>query len=412
MKAHTSLPSSAKNDDDMTALAQPPRGFSDQEFQNRCDNAQRGMAESGIDAIVLTTEPDIRYFTGFFTRFWESPTRPWFVILPKAGKPVAVIPSIGLDLMSSCYVSDIHTWVSPDLMDDGVSLLAQTLIDLVGTNACIGLPMGHETHLRMPLNDFAKLKEKLANTTFTDVQPLLASLQLIKSDEEIAKIKFACGIGDRSFARVSEICTIGEPLGHVFRNFQRLLLEEGADWVPYLAGGAGQGGYKDVISPTSDEPLADGDVLMLDTGALYDGYFCDFDRNYAIGSVGEQTKNAYQLLYEATDAGINAAQIGRTASDIYQAIADIIGQWDQGQSTESKGDVGRMGHGLGMRLTEWPSLIASDQTELKENMVLTIEPSMTIVPGRIMVHEENILITKSGPQLLSKRAPKDIPIIG
>ena len=65
-----------------------------------------------------------------------------------------------------------------------------------------------------------------------------------------------------------------------------------------------------------------------------------------------------------------------------------------------------------MRLTEWPSLIASDQTELKENMVLTIEPSMTIVPGRIMVHEENILITKSGPQLLSKRAPKDIPIIG
>jgi Xaa-Pro dipeptidase len=74
--------------------------------------------------------------------------------------------------------------------------------------------------------------------------------------------------------------------------------------------------------------------------------------------------------------------------------------------------VGRLGHGLGMRLTEWPSLISSDQTPLQENMILTIEPSMTISPGSIMVHEENILITKNGPELLSKRAPSDIPIIG
>lgn len=396
----------------MTAISKPPRGFSDQEFQNRCDNAQRLMADGGIDALLLTTEPDIRYFTGFFTRFWESPTRPWFVILPKSGKPVAVIPSIGLDLMSSCWVSDIKVWTSPDLEDDGVSLLAKTITELTGENARIGLPMGHETHLRMPLNDFAKLKEKLASHIIVDAQPLLTSMQLIKSDEEIAKIKFACGIADRSFARVSEICAIGEPLGNVFRNFQRLLLEEGADWVPYLAGGAGPGGYKDVISPTSDEPLNDGDVLMLDTGALYDGYFCDFDRNYAIGSASTQTKDAYQLLFEATEAGINAAQIGHTAANVYQAIADIISKWDAGESASDEGDVGRLGHGLGMRLTEWPSLIASDQTQIHENMVLTIEPSMTISPGKIMVHEENILITKSGPQLLSKRAPKDIPIIG
>jgi Xaa-Pro aminopeptidase len=69
----------------------------------------------------------------------------------------------------------------------------------------------------------------------------------------------------------------------VFRRFQMLCLEEGADWVPYLAGAAGQGGYFDVISPATDAPLAPGDVLMLDTGAIRDGYFCDFDRNYSVG---------------------------------------------------------------------------------------------------------------------------------
>lgn len=396
----------------MSTIAKPPRGFSESEYKTRGENAQRLMATQNIDAIVLTTEPDIRYFTGFFTRFWQSPTRPWFVILPRTGKPIAVIPSIGLDLMSSCWVSDIRTWTSPDLNDDGVSLLAKTLNDICGANAKIGIPMGHETHLRMPLNDFAQLKQKLDGSKFTDAHPILSSLQMVKSDQEIAKIRYACGIADRSFARVSEIIAMGEPLGDVFRNFQRLLLEEGADWVPYLAGGAGQGGYRDVISPTSDEPLTSGDVLMLDTGALYDGYFCDFDRNYAIHYASEETNAAYQLLFEATDAGINSAQIGKTASDIYAAIADKIALWKPNEQKSDEGDVGRLGHGLGMRLTEWPSFISSDQTQLQENMILTIEPSMTISPGRIMVHEENILITKNGPELLSKRAPSDIPIIG
>lgn len=396
----------------MSTTAKPPRGFSDDEYKTRSENVQRLMSAQDIDAIVLTTEPDIRYFTGFFTRFWESPTRPWFVILPKSGKPVAVIPSIGLDLMSSCWVSDIRTWTSPDLKDDGVTLLANTIKNICGIDAKIGIPMGHETHLRMPLNDFAHLKQILGNYKFVDAHPILSSLQMIKSDEEIAKIRYACGISDRSFARVGEISAVGEPLGDVFRNFQRLLLEEGADWVPYLAGGAGQGGYRDVILPTSDVPLTNGDVLMLDTGALYDGYFCDFDRNYAIGHASDETYGAYQLLYEATDAGIKAAQIGKTASHIYAAIAEKIALWKPDQLKSDEGDVGRLGHGLGMRLTEWPSLISSDQTALQENMILTIEPSMTISKGRIMVHEENILITNNGPMLLSKRAPSEIPIIG
>ena len=75
------------------------------------------------------------------------------------------------------------------------------------------------------------------------------------------------------------------------------------------------------------------------------------------------------------------------------------------------GDIGRLGHGLGMQLTEQPSLAAFDTTELVEGMVLTLEPSLTIGPGRMMVHEENIAITATGAQLLSRRAPQDIPVI-
>jgi len=118
------------------------RGFDPSEFQNRLDRAQSLMAGAGLDALVLTTETDVRYFTGFLTRFWESPTRPWFLVVPQTGMPVAVIPSIGAALMRKTWITDIRTWSAPDLTDDGVTLLTDTIRHVVGAGARIGCQMG------------------------------------------------------------------------------------------------------------------------------------------------------------------------------------------------------------------------------------------------------------------------------
>ena len=63
----------------------PLRGFSQSEFEQRAQKAQHMMNEENIDAILLTTEPNVRYFSGFLTQFWQSPTRPWFLIVPREG---------------------------------------------------------------------------------------------------------------------------------------------------------------------------------------------------------------------------------------------------------------------------------------------------------------------------------------
>jgi Xaa-Pro aminopeptidase len=78
----------------------------------------------------------------------------------------------------------------------------------------------------------------------------------------------------------------------------------------------------------------------------------------------------------------------------------------------SKGlNVGRMGHGLGMQLTEPPSNMPGDDTALVPGMVMTIEPGMEYAPGCMLLHEENVVITEEGAELLTRRAPREMPVI-
>ena len=374
--------------------------FSEVEFQTRVELAQRRMAKAGFAALLLTTEPDIRYFTGFLTRFWESPSRPWFVVLPAEGKPVAVIPAIGAALMAKTWVSDIRTWPAPVPEDDGVSLLSDTLRDLAKGGA-VAMPMGYETALRMPLTDFRRVEAAIAPMRIVPDDGLVAKVRAVKSPAEIALIRQACATAGRAFDRLPEIAGQGVALSSVFRDFQRLCLEEGADWVPYLAGGAGAGGYDDVISPASDTPLRRGDVLMLDTGLMRSGYFCDYDRNWSVGPASAVARSGWAQLLEATEAGRVAMQPGARACDLFHAMAAVTGA----------GEGGRLGHGLGMQLTEGLSLTAQDQTVLEPGMVLTLEPGVTLPGGGIMVHEDDFLVTETGCEQLSPSAPNHLPEI-
>jgi Xaa-Pro dipeptidase len=384
----------------------PQRGFAATEFETRTRKAQAAMARDGLAGLLLLTEPDVRYFSGFQTLFWQSPTRPWFLFVPASGDPVAVIPEIGAALMRTTWVRDIRSWSAPNPADDGISLLTDLLAPLASSGAKLGVMKGHETALRMPLGDWERLIAGLPGLKIDDATALVQGLRMVKSASEIEKLRHICGIGSATFARVPEIISEGMALEDVFRAFKREALALGADDVPYLVGAADQGGYVDVISPPSRRPLQAGDVLMLDTGSTWDGYFCDFDRNWAIGRADDMARRAYDVLWRATEAGIAAARPGNTCRDLFKAMSAVIAELD-----DSGGDIGRLGHGLGMQLTEQPSHAAFDTTELRENMVLTLEPSLSYGDGLMMVHEENIIVSATGGQLITTRAAPDLPVI-
>lgn len=364
------------------------------------------MAARGMAGLLLTSEPEVRYFTGFHTPFWQSPTRPWFVFLPDSGKPIAVIPEVGAALMRRSWLDDIRTWHAPAPHDDGISLLAELLAPLAKSRAVLGIMKGHETSLRMPLGDWERLNDHLPGIRFADAAGLLQSLRMVKSEAEIEKLAHICAIASATFESVPERVQVGMPLEACFRAFRREALALGADDAPYLVGAANQGGYSDIISPPTCEPLRHGDVLMLDTGCTWDGYYCDFDRNWAIGEATDNARRAHDVLWRATEAGLQAARPGATCKGVFDAMSEVIRAADPGA-----GDAGRLGHGLGMQLTEQPSLAAFDHTRLEENMVLTLEPSLHYGDGLMMVHEENIVVTAAAPTLLTKRTAPELPRI-
>jgi len=382
------------------------KGFDEAEFAARTAKAQALMGARSLAGLLLTTEAEIRYFSGFHTLFWQSPTRPWFLFLPATGKPIAIIPEIGSALMRRTWIDDIRTWPAPRPDDDGVSLLTELLSSLARTKQRIGLMKGHETILRMPFGDFERLKDGLPGLEFVDATPIIRALRMVKSPAQIEKLAHICAIGSRTFAQIPQFAHAQTPLDEVFRAFRREALLQGADDVPYLVGGADQGGYHDVISPPSARPLENGDVLMLDSGATWDGYFCDFDRNFAVGHADDASRRAYDVLWRATQAGLEAARPGLSCRELFAIMKGVTAEIDP-----AGGGVGRMGHGLGMQLTEWPSLADFDETVIEDNMVLTLEPSLSYGDGRIMVHEENIVVRGSGAELLSQRAEPELPII-
>lgn len=391
----------------VNVIAPPPgHGFAVAEFENRLARAQAAMEAASLDALVVTSPHNVLYFTGFNTQFWESPTRPWFVIVPRTGPVVAVIPEIGAPGMAITWVKDIRTWPAPQPADDGVTLMRDAIAGLDRRHGRVGWEMGREMAIRMPIADFDRLRVLCEGWSFVDGSPALWSVRMVKSEGEIDRIRHACHIACAAFAALPAQLAHGDSEYDAARKIRAELTARGADTVPFAAVCSGRGGYDQIIVGPSERRLSSGDILFIDLGATYDGYSCDFDRNFAFGEPSDAVKHAHDAIWLATEAGIAAARPGATSTDLWRAMAAVLVE------AGSQGlNVGRMGHGLGMQLTEPPSNMPGDETTLVPGMVMTIEPGMAFAPGKMLVHEENVVIRDDGCELLTWRAAREMPVI-
>jgi len=320
-----------RGDEDPADLAPPVNGlgrlggastgagweFSPAEYRRRLDAARRGMAAASLDCLFLASERNIRYLTGFHTQIWVSPTRPRFVLVPAAGEPVAVVPRSNVEGFATCsWVEDIRWWPAPRPADEGVSLLAETIRALVGSSGRVGAEIGPETRLGMPVADFLTLRARLPGIEIVDGGVALQRVRMRKSPEEVDRGRRIAGIASEAFGQLGARLRPGQSERDVHRLLHGLLVELGAETVPYLVPVSGPSGYDQINMGPTDRVLGAGDLLVIDVGATFGGYFCDFDRNFALGQASDGRGPAIRRVCDATDAGLAPVRPGRTAAEV------------------------------------------------------------------------------------------------
>ena len=378
--------------------------FPKEEYLKRLDNIHKKLENENIDAIVITSPANFRYFSGLDSNFWESPTRPWFLIISKNGKIKALVPSIGLSAIESTFIKDIEVWQSPNPKDEGTSLLKK-IIKTFPKNSNIGFELGMETYLRMSIKEFLKIKKDLKEYNFIDSTNIVWSLRKIKSDLEIKNIEKICSITSKVFDNLINKISLGMSEREIATIFKKDLINNGVDYIMYLSCASGINGYNQIICNPSEKKIGDGDILIIDTGSTLNGYYCDFDRNFGFGNINQKSLDAYNKLWNATEKTLEIIKPGISCKEVYESLSKNL------FSSNVKSKVGRMGHGFGLQLTEPPSIMIDDNTILEKNMILALEPSIEIENDLMLVHEENILITQNGNRLLSSRTPKELPVI-
>jgi Xaa-Pro dipeptidase len=394
------------------AAAEPAdaRAFPREEFAGRRERLQERLAAEGIAALVLTSEDNVVYLTGFNSPTWVNLARPRYCVVPAVGELVFIVPSTNVAAARRLtWIEDVRSWVSPAPADDGLSLVADAVrgISDAGT---VGLEIGPQSRIGIPVGDFLTLCEKLGPRRTVDGDAVLREVRKIKTGAEVACIRQAAEAASRAFLRLPRALAASADEISAVRSLRELLLSEDMADVPYVVAESAYGGYPSLqMAPTRHE-LRKGTILGIDVGCRSNGYFSDFNRNFVFGTAPDIALRADEALRRALDASIAAAVVGATAGDVWRVMAASLDQSIAGLPARRAAS-GRMGHGIGLRLTEPPSIHPDDRTSLVPGMVLAIEPSVVYeldthmgTVERMLIHEENIVVTEAGPVLLSQRA--------
>ena len=222
-------------------------------------------------------------------------------------------------------------------------------------------------------------------------------LRAVKDETELASLRKACAITDRMFERLStEVPFVGRTERDVAWDIARLFHEEGAA-VPAFESIVGSG-------PTGSRPharagermIGAGELVVIDTGCVVDGYTSDCTRSFATGSLNGQAREAYGVVLAAQEAALAAIRAGVPGIEADAVARRIVDE------SEFAGAMGHgLGHGLGLDVHELPRMSTETTDVLEPGNVVTVEPGI-YVSGQFGVRIENdVVVTADGMEDLT-----------
>ncbi|HEY8864610.1 MAG TPA: Xaa-Pro peptidase family protein [Candidatus Dormibacteraeota bacterium] len=374
--------------------------------KKRVERARDAMAAAGLDALLCWKDENVRYLTGLRAQIIAGKSALLNgCLLFREGPPVLLASGGEAQRVKLVmpWIEEIH--VVPIMEAAGLvrEVVERTLGPILAQRRLSSGRLGlDESGYAL----VAALREQLPKLELCDGDAVMQSARLIKFPEEIALMEEASAIAEAVTQTAIDAVAPGVRETDVVAEAMHTLFRLGGEYAhvmtPFVASG-------EHMSPPnripSDKIIRDGDLVFIDIGAQWSGYFSDMGRTVICGKPSRRQQEIYTAVHEALEAGTKTMAAGRTNDDVAAAVREVAARHGLAKNFISL----FIGHGVGMGSNEPPyigeDLAGAETVTLQEGMVFAVEPLIWVegVRGGGGVRlEDTILVTPEGGRTITR----------
>jgi Xaa-Pro aminopeptidase len=351
----------------------------------RLEKVKSLLDELNLDAFLITHVPNVRYLTGF------------------SGSAASLL----ITKEKNYFFSDFRYKEQSFQQVKGFEIIInyngtsefKTIVQDAGFKK-----IGFESS-RMTIAALDRYKKANETVDYQPVNERIEAINMEKTDEELAILRKAAEISDKTFEKIlgfikpgitelevsAEITYIQKKLGALKDSFD-----------PIVASGS-RGAMPHGIA--SDKIINNGEMVTLDFGCVYNGFCSDLTRTIAVGEPSEEMKKIYCIVYDAQKLAIDNAKAGMSSKSLDSVARDFITSKGYGENFGHG-----LGHGLGIEVHELPGINQRQDFVTANNSVVTIEPGIYLENTGGVRIEDDVVLKTGGCEILNK-APKELIII-
>jgi Xaa-Pro aminopeptidase len=354
-------------------------------FADRLLRARAATAAAGLDALLVSPGPDLRYLTGYDAHVSERLT---CLVVPAAGDPVLVVPKLEKPAAVASPLGGLGLrlldWVDGA---DPYGLVAGALADPARVAVDDTMHAAKVLGLRAA---FPAAEQVLAG-------PVLGPLREVKAADEIEALREAGAAIDRVHERMGEFLRVGRTERAVGRDIADAIVAEGharADFTIVASGPNAASPHHEL----SDRVIAADEPVVVDIGGTTAaGYCSDSTRTYVLGQPPDEFAGYYEVLRAAQQAAVAAVRPGVTAESIDTAARTVISSAGYGEAF-----VHRTGHGIGVLTHEDPYIVGGNTRRLEPGMAFSVEPGIYVTGRHGARIEDIVVVTADGVERLNR----------
>jgi Xaa-Pro aminopeptidase len=351
-------------------------------FIARRKRAAQAARTAGVDALLVTHLPDVRWLCGF--------TGSNAALVLPAGKRAVLFTDGRYTAQARAEATGIQVVIAAK----SAAIAACERLAATGVQRC-GFDDGN-TAVAALKQMRAAVPARLRRKMFQPVGALVSMLRWVKDTGEIAKLRAAAALGCSLFEATLETMQAG---------MTETVVAAGLEHAARLAGAEAMS-FPTIVATGERSALPHGQAtqaklpkrgfVTLDFGVVLDGYCSDMTRTVHLGRASAAERDAYDAVLEAQQAGVAAVRAGATGADVDEAARGVLRK-----AGLDRWFTHSTGHGVGLEIHEGPRLAAKQTQKLEAGMVVTIEPGIYI-PGKFGVRiEDMVLVTPRGGEILT-----------